>query len=440
VTTSNTSPSTGRAARRPGPPGAVDVYLLPAVVGGGVGDIDEVLTAGRRLARAGFPLLLYRRTGRPLPPAVDGPWDWPPVERRSRLAPRAPRALTVAPAWGVVAAPARNEAFGRPGPWAAEAADVERAYGPEATVHVSLEEFARTLTPREETAERLREGGIRGRERPARLARAEAAGEVEEFRRAYRTFRAFDRANVLGLFASFRYDRPFAREFPEAVQTGPLWPARRGASRPRRRNGRRWVWYASPASASTIAPAVFAGLRAATARPTLLVRSPRPWPTIASAPGVERRSTPQPADRWRREFREADLRIVTGSRTLLEALEGGGPFLYFNGVLGTGRSRRRHRPEKIVELLHLARRAGWAEELVRDLDAFSRGRRVAEVVARAATGRGPWSRFPPRPAPVGFAPGFEDAGEVLVRIARELAEPGRTATELVACVRRASQS
>jgi len=437
VTTSSTSRSTGRPASGPAPAGAVDTYLFPAVVGGGIGDIDEVLTAGRHLARAGFRLLLYRRPGRPLPPSVDGPWDWPPIERRVTLAPRAPRALTVAPAWGVVAAPGRDEAFGRPGPWADEEADVERTYGPERTVHVSLEEFARTLTSSAETLERLREGGVPARARPARLARARATGEVAEFRRAYRTFRAFDRPNVVALFASFRFDRPFAREFPEAVQTGPLWPEHRWGLR--RRTGRgSWVWYASPASAPHLAPEVFAGLRTVDPPPPLLVRSPRPWSTVEPTAGVELRSAPVTAERWRREFAAAALRIVTGSRTLLEALEGGGPFLYFNGVLGRGRSRRRHRPEKIVQLLAVARRAGWAGELVADLDAFSKGQRIREVVARAAAGRGPWWRFPTRPPPVGFAPGFERAGDVVVALARELARGERSSPELVARVRRAA--
>jgi len=431
VTRWRTSPSTGPAARRQGPPPAVDVYLLPAIVGGGLGDVDEVLCAGRHLAAAGFRLTLYRRAGRPLPPGVEGPWDWPPHLRGTSLRPRALRALTVSPAWGITAAPPREGPLGRPGPWAEEAAEIERAYGSERTAHVSLEEFARTLTPLEESVERLREGGVRSREIPARLAEACARGEVTAYRRAFRSFRAFDRPNVLGVFATFRYDRPFAREFPEAVQTGPLWPGR-ASSPPPAGSRRGWVWYASPASAETIAPAVVVGLRSLDLPPALLVRAPRPWTAVRSAPRLTIRTGPLEAAAWERAFRRASLRIVTGSRSLLEALEVGGPFLYFNGVLGTGAARRRHRPEKIVELLGLAREARWPSDLLEDLADFSRGRRVAQVVARAASGQGGWKRFPTPPSPSGFAPGFEDAGEVLVRFARSLAATTGPASELVA--------
>ncbi len=69
--------------RRSGP-GGLDVYLFPAVVGGGLGDIEEVLLAGRRLARAGFPVYLFRRPGRPLPRSPG-----PPAGRSARSPPRA---------------------------------------------------------------------------------------------------------------------------------------------------------------------------------------------------------------------------------------------------------------------------------------------------------------------------------------------------------------
>jgi hypothetical protein len=406
-------------------------------VGGGLGDVDEVVCAGRHLAAAGFRLTLYRRAGRPLPPGVEGPWDWPPHRRRTSLRPRAPCALTVAPAWGITAAPPREGPLGRPGPWAEEAVEIERAYGSERTAHVSLEEFARTLTPLEESVERLREGGVRSREIPARLAEARARGEVAAYRRAFRSFRAFDRPNVLGVFATFRYDRPFAREFPEAVQTGPLWPGRAN-SPPPARGRREWVWYASPASAETIAPDVVAGLRSVDPPPPLLVRALRPWTAVRSGSRLTVRTEPLDAVAWQRAFCRASLRIVTGSRSLLEALEIGGPFLYFNGVLGTGAARRRHRPEKIVELLGLAREARWPSDLLADLADFSRGRRVAQVVARAAHGEGSWKRFPPPPPPSGFAPGFEDAAKVLVWFARSLASTAGPASELVARFRRFS--
>lgn len=361
------------------------------------------------------------------------------MRRTSALRPRAQRAVTVAPAWGITTAPPRPGPLGRPGPWSEEAAEIERAYGPERTVHCSLEEFARTLTSKEETRERLREGGVPARELPARLAQAERSGEVAMFREAFRGFRAFDRPNVLHLFAGFRYDRPFQREFPEAVQVGPLWPARGSLPGAGPSRGR-WVWYASPASAEAIAARVVEGLRSVPSPPDLFVRAPRPWSALVRVPGVEVRRDPLSARQWARAFRGARLRVVTGSRSLLEALEVGGPFLYFNGVLGTGPARRRHRPEKIVQLLDVARAAGWPAGLLSDLADFSRGRRVAPIVARAASAGDVWSRFPPTPLPVGFARGFEDAGTVLVRCARAFAQGGTTATDLVAETRRAARA
>ncbi|HTP56156.1 MAG TPA: hypothetical protein VML53_05795 [Thermoplasmata archaeon] len=439
---SASSRSTGRSGSRAADAAGVEAYLFPAVVGGGLGDIEEVLAAGRRLARAGVPVRLYRRPGRPLPRHVDGPWAWPPHRRIDRLPPAAGAALTVSPAWGISAAPAGPPPLGRPGPWAEEAADIERAYGSDRTIHVSLEEFARTLTVREETVERFREGGVRARAIPSAAARARRRGEVATFDRAFRRFRAFDRANVLHLFASFRRDRRFARQFPEAVQTGPLWSGRIDGRRPVRRRRSApapWVWYASPASAEAIFPEVAAALRSRPTPCALIVRSPRSWRT-APPPGVVVSTTPWAPAVWRRRFEDAPVRIVTGSRSLLEALELGRPFLYFNGVLGDGPARRRHRPEKIVALLARARRARWPVDVRRDLADFARGRRLGEVVRRAADRRGGWGRPWPRVRPEGFSPPFDDGGAVVVAAARALAQPGASAAEIVADLRSRSNA
>jgi len=411
------------------------------VVGGGLGDIEEVLAAGRRLERAGHRLLLYRRPGRPLPRSVDGPWDWPRVERRGRILRRAACALTITPAWGVSAAPTRPGPLGRGGPWEVEARDVERAYGPDRTLHVSLEEFARTLTVLRETRERLREGGVPARALARGVARARRGHEVDAFRVAFERFRAFDRPNVLHLFATFAPDGAFAREFPAAVQVGPLWP-HRYPGRPGRRaraRPREWVWYASPASAEAIAPEVVRGLAGARPPVRLLVRSPRPWRTALPPGRVEVIQGPYDARAWQDRFARAELRIVTGSRTLLEALEAGGPFLYFNGVLGHGRRRRRHRPEKAEALLALGRRAGRSGSLLRDLADFARGRRVAAVVARAARRRGGWSRFPHPFGRVAFPAPYDDAGAVIAAAARALADRGGDAAGIVRAIRAGSK-
>ena len=425
--------STGRSRKQTRRVAGVDVYLFPAVVGGGIGDIEEVLAAGRQLSRAGFRTILYRRAGRPLPRSVSGPWDWPPLERRARLRPRAPAALTVTPAWGISAAASRPEPFGRGGPWELEAQDVERAYGPDCTVHVSLEEFARTLVSVAENRERLREGGVQDRDLSVRLARSRSAGELERFRAAFARYRGFGHANVLHVFATFRRDPAFAREFPEAVQTGPLWPRRyRPVSLRRRSAGRReWVWYASPESAERLAGEVVEGLSDVAPSVHLYVRTDQPWGGSFPGDRVEIATGPLDAAAWRRRFAAADLRIVTGSRTLLEAVELGGPFLYFNGILGTGSRRRRHRPEKVAALLEVARSTGVDAALRRDWADFARGRRVRAVVRNAAIGVGGWARFPRRLRAVRFRAPYDDAGDLVVAVARALARTPEEANGVV---------
>lgn len=417
----------------------VDVYLLPAVVGGGLGDIEEVLAAGRRLERQGFSSVLYRARGRPLPRSVDGPWDWPAtLERRAKLRPRAKRAVTITPSWGLSAAPDRPGPLGRGGVWQEEAASIERTYGRERTVHVSLEEFARIWTSRREVIERYREGG-----KPARAIRAFAqstafAREAERWRESYRRFRELGRPNVVHLYGTFGPDPGFRREFPEAVQCGPLWPGLRGRSRSRARVGPpSCVWYASPASAERLLPGVLEGLRGGDPCAFLWVRSPRVWRAIL--PGEEGKLVvePQTPSLWRRRFAGARLRLVTGSRTLLEAIELGGPFLYFNGVIGAGRARRRHRPDKIESLLTSARALRVDPRLVRDLRDFSRGMRVRDVVHHAARGEGAWSRFPSGPWVRGFRAPYDDLGELLGALVRSFSE-GEDATALVARARHGS--
>lgn len=422
-----------------------DVYLLPAVVGGGLGDIEEVLAAGRRLDRAGFSITLFRRPDHPLPTSVDGPWDWPRHLRVRALRPRSSTALTIAPAWGVSAAPARSGPLGRPGPWAEEVAEIERTYGPDRVLHVSLEEFARTLDPRTETRERLREGGVEARAIPDRLRSADHRGEVEQFRISFERFRAFDRPNVLPLFATFHPSAAFARAFPGAVQTGPLWPgaqwdgAVRRAQRPPGR--REWVWYASPASAERIAPKVLEGLATIRPRVDLYVRSPRPWSSVPTVPRLTLETGPLPATAWRRRFAGAELRIVTGSRTLLEALEADGPFLYFNGVLGAGRRTRRHRPEKVAALLGAGRSGGAPRSLLTDLARFARGEDVVGVVRRAARRpRADWERLRSATLRRAFRSPYDDLGDLLVAVATAMSQPGASAPGLVGRVRLGSRS
>jgi hypothetical protein len=413
----------------------LDVYLLPAVVGGGLGDIEEVLLAGRRLTRAGFRVHLYRPPDRPAVRSLDGPWGWPRLERPSVLAPAAPRALTISAWWGVSAGPAHEGPYGRAGPWARECAEIVAAYPPGQVLHVSFEEFARTLTAREQTGERWREGGVALRTIRARQRTPAARREITEFDLAYRKFRAFDRPEVLHLYPTFRPSRAFGRAYPEAVQTGPFWPE--PLPRVRRRDPDRWVWYASPGSSPRLAERLARGLPPAGRTLTIELRSPTAF-VPPERPGLAwRQLRPEPPSRWRRRWASAGVRLATGSRTLLEALAAGGPFLYFNGVLGRGASARRHRPEKIDALLRLYRRAGVDRRLVRDLSDFSRLRGVERVLRAARTDPAWARRFKSLPSPgaTGFRPPYGDAGQLLEELARAWARGGRSAAEMVSEVR-----
>ena len=120
---------------------------------------------------------------------------------------------------------------------------------------------------------------------------------------------------------------------------------------------------------------------------------------------------------------------------MLEALELGGPFLYFNGLIGDRRPHR-HRPEKILALLDLGRRARLDPGLLRDLDDFSRGRRVREIVMHADQRLGGWRHFPVfRPGIFGFPPGYENAGTLVTSVVRSLAGRPGEVVDLVREVR-----
>ncbi|HKV89981.1 MAG TPA: hypothetical protein VJQ43_02160, partial [Thermoplasmata archaeon] len=326
-----------------------------------------------------------------------------------------------------------GEARWRGGPWSAEAAEIEAAYGADRTVHVSLEEFARTLPARSENTERFREGGVRQREIRQRRTDPEFDRETEEFRAAFRRFRGFDRPNVLHLFTGFHPSRAFAREIPEAVQVGPLWPIHR-PRRSRSGDGRSWVWYASPASSQRLVGGIGAGL-SGSGVDCVRVRSPR---SLLLPSGTAPRWAalgPTGDTRWRAQMARAELRIVTGSRTLLEALQLGGPFLYFNGILGAGNRTHRHRPEKILELLRAWRSAGVARRYLRDLGDFSIGRRVAEIVRTAATDVTWRDRFPSGLPVSEYPPGRTDAGRFLIALANSFEQGADGAAALVRAVR-----
>jgi hypothetical protein len=407
----------------------LEVYLFPAVLGGGLGDLEEVDTAARHLAHQGWPLLLYRTNGRPIPRGAARGARAVPVHRIPRLRPRAPLALTLSMDWGVTAAPERPGALGRPGPWAVESHEIEQRYGPGRVLHVSLGEFARTLTSREQVAERYREGGRPLRWIRDRLSTPSAKREIEETHRLFARFRAFEKPEALHLFPTFHDPTRFRREFSSAVPTGPLWGEPfRPVGIPRTRS---WLWYASPASAVRLLPA-FGQLGPRLRHPIeILLRSPRDTALPPDSRSLRWRTLP-PLERteWRREFARASLRIVTGGRSLLEALQVGGPFLYFNGVTGSGRAVRQHRPEKLRSLLRAWRAEGSARPLWQDLSEFARARNVLAILERASE-RPEWSAaFPRRPPTTPYPSPYDSAGALLLRIAARFAS-GRDAPTVV---------
>jgi hypothetical protein len=440
VRRSPSTPSTTRSSpdRRAGARRDVDVYLLPAVVGGGRGDVEEVLLVGRSLARSGYRVEIAR--DRPLPLLDDPSFDRTAIHRTRGVAPAAPRAVTIASQFGITAADGRDEPLGRAGPWALERAEIDRVYGPDRVLHVSLEEFARARPARELAEERWRESGRSARELRRRRRSPEARRERSEFVALYRKFRALDRPDLLALFPTFRRSAAFAREFPEAVQTGPLWPER--AADPRSLRDQRMahvLWYASPSTSDRLAPRLLRGLER-TGRPvSLLIASPRRM-ELPAVPGVRARFLGRVSPRaWRGAWSRAHLVIATGTRTLLEAIQSGRPFLYFNGVLGRGRSARRHRPEKIDGWRSIV---GAVEEegvSAHDLADFARLRRVEEIVAKAIVSRGP--RRPPIAAAIGrgFPEPFGDGLRLIHHVVERFAAGPDGASELVRAVRAESR-
>ena len=421
-----------RAARR-----AVDVYLMPAVVGGGRGDVEEVLGVGRALARTGYAPVVPRVGPRAVLP--DRSFDWSGIRPTRRVVRRAPRAVTISSQFGVTAAQGRDEPLGRAGPWADARAAVDRAYGPGQVLHLSLEEFARARPVAALAEERWRESGRTERDRRARRRSREFRREVEAFAALYRKFRAFDRPDVLAVFPTFRRSARFASQFPESVQVGPLWPEPR--RRPRRTPGPvRVLWYASPSTSERLAPRLLAGLSESGRPVRLVVRSPWPLPLRPSATVRVVVARTRRREAWNREWDRTDLAIVTGTRSLLEAIRWGVPFLYFNGVMGRGRSTRRHRPEKLLGLLDVLRASGVPASVRRDLADVARLRNVEEGVARwVLRPRGIGARLRAEIAR-GFPPPFEDAARFVVAAVGRFGAGSERAGDLVAALRRESRA
>jgi len=421
------------------------VFVLPAVVGGGRGDVEEIRAAAWSLAREGWRVRCFALPTVPVPIAACEWADWPVRRVERRLGAAMGRAVTLSSQFGITAAPARAGAYGRAGPWASTVAALETAYGPEQVLHLSLEEFARNLPAEVQEVERWREGGrSRAQVRRRRSSRSWASA-VARMRRLYRRFRSLDRSNLLVLVPTFRASRTYQREFPEAIQCGPLPPAdpelspRPGNPAARRRRGpARWIWYASPSTSDRLLDGLLDGARRAHRPLEIEVHGGRRMDRLRPDRAVRFVPSPPGSRRgWLRRFRSSDLRLVTGSRSLLEALAVGGPFLYFNGTTGTGPALRAHRPEKIRSLLAVGRQAGVSPRVLRDLGDFARGRRIAAIVTEALDDP-EWAGSFPSDFPLGrFPPSFERADRLIGRIVGEWAATAESAREFADRTRRA---
>ena len=420
-------------ARRPPLP----VYVFPCRIQQGLGEWVETGRAVRLLPQAGLPLYHLRsprpegelrRDPRaiPLDPSRKGPEPFPPV--RALDAPiEAPRAVAVVTWFGVTGR--REDAGGdpMPGTLADRFERLERSH-PGGLLILSLEEFGTARTSREAVTEGLRQAGF-SRERIRRTLRL-AGGEdrLRRYREAFRRARAGERDDVLHLFPELSPSLPALREFPFALPVGPFSPpgGRRPRSPPPSRERLRVVWYASASSAPWLLGPMVRALGHLSRPVELLVRPGPAWgPSVTPptrAPCVRVTEVgPEGRGRWARRLRSADLRVVGGSQSLVEALWEGVPFLYFNGALPTPSGRSvGFRREKLLSLLRGLTSVPGTRPVARDLRAFADLRGVSGVVRRAALSPGWRSRCARlgEGARKGFPPALREGERYLADLVR----------------------
>jgi hypothetical protein len=421
-------------ARRP-------VYVFPVRIQQGWGDVQEMAGAAWALAdpRLGFELLHLAPDGRasvrpdrraePIDPRRAGPIRFPPIQTVREPVGDGSRAVVLATWWGTTAR--RRDAEGGPLPGTLEP-EVERvrlAHGAGSTLVVSLEEFGSDQTSHDALDEGMRQAGWGPRKRAAQLSSALGRREMARYRRAFELARAAEREDVLHLTATFCPDPRALREFPFLIPVGPfrapdalhpLGPSARGPPK----GAARVVWYASPASSPAFARLLLPALQETGSPVELAVRGgpwADPWPELG---GEQVRTRMLPAlsgSSWSARWRGADLRIATGSQSLVQAVELAGPLLYFNGLVqGPGETPRGFRREKLQALLRGLRRAGAPPGVLRDLENFADGRRVGPIVRRAmgsAVWRGSLSRALAR-LPLGLPEPRREGGRFLCETLR----------------------
>jgi hypothetical protein len=390
----------------PGRP-RLPVYVFPCRIQQGRGEWVETGRAVRLLARAGYPLYHLRsvtpsREGRedpravPLDPSRGGPEPFPRVEPLRAPVPSR-QAVAVVTWFGVTARRSDLAGDPMPGPLADRFERLREAH-PDGLLILSLEEFGTARTSREAVTEGLRQAGLCPRRIRQVLRSPEGKDRLRRYRQAFFRARAGEREDVLHLFPEFFPSLPALREFPFALPIGPFWPPRPGravARLPATRRTRRVVWYASASSSSRLLGPLLDALGGLSQPVELFVRHGSPWalPDPSSSAGRPVRVVelgPESRPRWEGRLRAADLRVVGGSQSLVEAVSDAVPFLYFNGALRTPAGGSvGFRREKLLSLLRGSSRRRGERLVARDLRAFADLRGVSGVVRRAL-GSGRW--------------------------------------------------
>ncbi len=392
---------------RPGPAGKppLPVYVFPCRIQQGLGEWVETGRAVRLLPGAGYPLYHLRSASSrgepradpravPLDPSRKGAEPFPPV-RPLTVPVRAPRAVAVVTWFGLTAR--HRDAAGErvPGPLA-DRFERLRAAHPEGLLVLSLEEFGTARTSREAVTEGLRQAGITGEPLRQLLRTPGGRDRIRRYREAFGRARAGEREDVLHLFPEFFPSLPALREFPFALPIAPFSPQRPGrrAKVPGPpRSPFQVVWYASASTAPRLLGPLVEALGGLSRSVELTVRPGPSWGplvrTSIGSPSVRVAFLrPQGRQRWERRLGRADLRVVGGSQTLLEAVFAATPFLYFNGALPTPSGRTvGFRREKLLSLLRRVPSRPAERAVARDLLAFADLRGVRGVVGRAASSR-----------------------------------------------------
>jgi hypothetical protein len=342
------------------------------------------------------------------------------------------------------------------------------AHGEDRVLHVSLEEFASAQSSRAAMAESLRQAGWGRKRIVSYLESREGLDRINRYHRAFAAARGDACRDVIHLVATFSSTPSATREFPFLVEVGPFgysalrrfnrFPARlpsRGKDIEHPFNDmspKKILWYASPDSSPRFAEDLCQALSRLKFRCRLEVRtSVSRWNNISHlqhVPKVTIVFLPELSDEvWRQRTNRADLVIVSGSQSLMEASAAHHPFLYFNGYFPGNRTRpRAFRREKLLSLLKAWRVGGVPERIVLDLRDFADGRNLRAILCRALTSQ-EWRRhFLSAPQELSATPPWSlpltrAAGDFyLATIARRFQEHSGPVSQLVEELRREAYS